>query len=270
MATVNPDATLIPDQAEVWLALKSDVDDIATMIPEAPDDDLEALGWSFSGLIDAEKGIAITPAIEVKPYDAFGHPRFRVKLKKGTLETGFTALETNDVTKAVVLPGSASNKIGIPKNVQVYVLYRFVDEDVTGGDRVWVSLTAAPVETTSHGGIVDGVMSWAELKVHHTSDANGDVFEVVDETHDDVVKTFTIDPGVTGYTVTVDGQTTTSITTKTAAALQSALRALSTVSALPDPGVTVTGPTGGPLVATFTATVTTVTATGTGGTVTVS
>jgi len=38
---------------------------------------------------------------------------------------------------------------------------------------------------------------------------------------------------------------------------------------LPAPGVTVAGPDGGPLVATFTAPVTTVTASGTGGTVTV-
>jgi hypothetical protein len=269
MATVNPDATLIPDQAEVWLALKADVADIAVMIPTAPTDDLDALGWSFSGFIDDAKGISINPAIDVRPYDAFGHPRFRVKLKKGTLETGFTVLETNTVTKTVVLPGSTSNKIGIPKDVQVYVLYRFVDEDVAGGDRIWVSLTPAPVETSNHGGIVDGELSFAELVVHHTADANGDVFEVVDETSNDVTKTFTIAAGVTAYTVTVTGQTTTSLSTKTAAVLQAALRLLTSVTALDAPGVTVTGPTGGPLVAVFTGPVT-VSATGTGGTVTVS
>lgn len=86
---------------------------------------------------------------------------------------------------------------------------------------------------------------------------------------DDVEKTFTIASGVTGYTVTAGADTTTSITTKTAGALQSALRALAAVQALPAPGVTVDGPTGGPLVATFTGPITPVTATGTGGTVTV-
>lgn len=182
MAPINPDATLIPDKAEVWLKLASDVTDISDMIPETPADDLATLGWEFSGLIDDEKGVPLTPEIEVMPYDAFGHPRFRVKLKRGTLTTGFTVLETNAVTKKIVLPGSAPNKIGIPKNVQIYVLYRVVDEDVAGGDRVWVQLTPAPVEVTAHGGFIDGELSFADLVVHHTADSNGDVFEVVDAT----------------------------------------------------------------------------------------
>lgn len=257
---INPDATIIPDKAEVWLALKSDVTDLTTMTPTDATEDLDALGWDFCGLIDDQKGIPLEPAIEVKPYDAFGHPQFRVKLRKGTLKTGFTVLETNAVTKTFVLPGSASNKIGIPKDIQVYVLYRFVDEEVS---RVWMSLRPAPVEVKSHGGIIDGELSFAELVVHHTADANGDVFHMVDDT---TTKTITLGSGVTAYTVTVDGQTTTSISTLTAAALQTALRALSTVGST---GVTVTGSGSGPFTALFAASSATVTATGTGGTVTV-
>lgn len=259
--TINPAATLIPDQAEVWLALKSDVSDIASMMPATVTDDLATKGWKFSGLIDDKKGIPLDPSVEVKEYDAFGHPTFRVKLKKGKLKSGFTALETNSVTRQIVLPGSTSNKIGIPKDVQIYVLYRFVDEAVT---RVWVSLTPAPVETKSHGGIIDGELSFAELVVHHTADASGDVFQVLDNAG--TTKVFTIAAGVTAYTVTVNSQTTTSITTMSATALQTALRALSNIGAS---GVTVTGTTGGPLTAVFTVAVTTVTASGTGGTVTV-
>lgn len=266
MAEINPAATLIPDKAEVYIRLKSDVTNIEDLIPETPEDDPEDLGWLFTGLVDDKKGIPVTPNIEVKPYDAFGHPRFRVKLRKGTLETGFTALEINAATRTFVLPGSTSKRIGIPKDVQIYVLYRYVDEDRA---TVWVQLSPAPVEVKAHGGVVDGELSYAECVVHHTATAEGDVFEIVDNTSDDVVKTFTIPGGVTAYTVTVDGQTTASITAKTKAALQSALRLLSTVTALPSPGVTVEGPDGGPLVATFTGTVTTVTAAGTGGTVTV-
>ena len=86
---------------------------------------------------------------------------------------------TNTTTKKIVLPGSATNRIGIPKDVQVYVLYRFVDEDTATGTIVWVSLTPAPVELKSHGGIIDGELSFAEMVVHHTTDANNDVFEVV-------------------------------------------------------------------------------------------
>ncbi|GLE58603.1 hypothetical protein NJBCHELONAE_39130 [Mycobacteroides chelonae] len=268
-ATVNPDATLIPDKAEVWLVLASDVDDITDMIPDDPNADLDALHWGFSGLVDDKKGIPLNPSIEVKPFNAFGHPRFRVKLKNGTLETGFTALETNKVTKQIVLPGSASNKIGMPKDVQIYVLYRYVDEGTQQGQIVWVTLTPAPVEVKSHGGIIDGELSFAELVVHHTADAAGDVFEIVDASADDVTKTFTIAPTVTAYTATVGADTTVEITALTAYALQEALRDLPSVQALAEPGVTVDGPTGGPLVATFTAPVAAVSATGTGGTVSV-
>lgn len=81
-----------------------------------------------------------------------------------------------------------------------------------------------------------------------------------------VVKVFTIDGAVTDYTVTVDGQTTSAISAKTAAALKSALEALSNVGA---GGVNVTGSSGGPLTATFSVPVTAVSANGTGGTVTV-
>ena len=175
---INPDATIIPDQAEVWLLLKSDLEGAySAAIPAYVNVDLETLGWEFSGLIDDKKGIPLEPSVEVKPYDAFGHPQFRVKLRKGSLKTGFTVLETNAVTEKIVVPGSAAGKIGIPKDIQVYVLYRFVDDDAT---RIWVSLTPAPVELKSHGGIIDGELSFAELVIHHTSNADNDVFQIVD------------------------------------------------------------------------------------------
>lgn len=271
---VNPDYTLIPDEAEVWVLFASDLEgSIASKIPSTPtatNEELTTMGWAFTGYIDDEKGIPLTPTSEVKKYNAFGHRNFRVKIKNGELETSFTPLEVlNPIVKRMSLQGSAPNKIGPPKNVQVYLLYRVVDEDLVGGGMVWVTLRPCPVQPDSHSGFIEGEKTWVEMKVYHTTDAAGDTFQVVDASTDDVAKQFTIAPGVTAYTATVDGQTTASITAKTATALQSALRLLSTVIALPGDGVTVTGPTGGPLVATFTGPVTTVTATGTGGTVTV-
>lgn len=266
----NPDLTLIPDEAEVWLALKGDSTALAEdMIPAAVTDDLDELGWEFCGLIDADKGIPLDPTIEVNEYDAFGRPRFRVKAKKGKLNTGFTALETNTTTKKIVLPGSAANKIGAPKDVQIFVLYRFIDEDRT---TVWVSLTSGLAELKGHGGIIDGELSWADITVHHTTDAAGDIFEVVTDSTDDVSKLFTIASGVTAYTATVAANTTSSLSTLTAPALQTALRGLASVQALPSPGVTVTGTGGAPgtLTAVFTGAVTPVSASGTGGTVVVS
>lgn len=262
----NPDATIIPDKAEVWLALASNVTNLATMIPATATADLAALTWEETGLLDAPKGISLTPSVEVKEYDAFSRPAFRTKLKKGKLKSGFTALEWNSVTRKVVLPGSAPNKIGAPKNILVYVLYRFVDEDFPAtGSRVWVSLRPAPVELTSLGGIIDGEQSLqAEILVHHAPDASGDVFQTVAGAA--VTRVFTIAAGVTSYTATVDAQTTAPISSKDKDSLQSALRALPNVGSA---GVTVTGATGGPLTAVFTVPVAAVSANGTGGTVTV-
>jgi hypothetical protein len=265
---VNPDLTLIPDKAEVWIALKSDVTDAATLIPNSVSVDLLTLGWEFGGYIDADKGISISPSVEFKEYDAFGHPRFRTKTKKGKLDTGFTLLETNETTRKIVLPGSAPNKVGIPKDVQVYVLYKYIDEDRT---TIWAQLTPAATEQKGDSGIIDGELRWFEMTIHHTANAAGDVFEIITDSTDDVSKVFTIASGVTAYTATAGANTTPSITTLTAPALQTALRALASVAALPSPGVTVTGTGGAPgtLTAVFTAAITPVSATGTGGTVTV-
>lgn len=271
---VNPDYTLIPDEAEVWVIFASDMDgaSIADKIPDAPDatnEALEALGWGFTGYIDDEKGIPLTPSSEVKKYNAFGHRNFRVKIKNGELETSFTPLEVlSPIVKRLSFQGSAPNKIGPPKNVQVYLLYRVIDEDLVGGGQVWVTLSKCPVQPDSHSGFKDGEKTWVELKVYHTTDAAGDTFQVVDASTDDVVKTVTIPGGVTAYTFTAGANTTASITLKTAAALQTALRALASVQALPEPGATVTGPDGN-LAVTFTGPITPTTATGTGGTVVV-
>lgn len=271
VSTVNPDATLIPDQAEVWLALASTVTTPSSLIPPSLTTDPGTIGWTFVGYIDDKKGIPLDPKIDVVDFDAFGHPKYRRKLKNGDVTTGFTAIEWNDLTRQIVLPGSAPNRRGIPKNIQVYILYRVVDLDVTTGTIMWSTLTKAPIEMTGTSGFVEGQEWWAEFKVHHTTDANNDVFAVVDSTTDDVTKTYTIGTGVTAYTTTVTGVTSPTISTLTATALQTALRALSSVVALPSPGATVSGTGGAPgtLTAVFTGPVTGVSAAGTGGTVTV-
>lgn len=262
---VNPDATVIPDEAEVWIALKSDFPSgVTTKIPTTPDADLAALGWGFIGLIDDKKGIPIDPSGEVKEYDAFGRPAFRKKFRKGKLNTGFTVLEWNDTTRKIILPGSTNDKIGIPKNTQIYVLYRWVDEDVPTGSLVWVSLMPGLAELKGNSGVVDGELVSNEIVVHHVPDSNGDVFKIVGGATGPTVKTVTIGAGVTALTVTVDGQTTSSITALTAAGIQTAVRALSGVGAA---GVTVTG--SGPFTMTFATSGRVVTAAGTGGTVTV-
>lgn len=260
----NPDATIIPDKAEVWFALKSEVTDLSAMIPATPTADLAALGWGEVGLIDDKKGIPLNPSGEVKQFDAFGRLAYRFKFKKGKIESGFTAFEWNEITRKFVLPGSAANKIGRPKTVEGYVLYRHIDEDVSGGDRVWFTLRPALIELKALGGIVEGEPEYAEMVVHHSADANGDVFQTVGGAP--LTKVITLGAGVTSYLVMVDGHTTSAISTLTSAGLQTALRALANVG---NTGVTVTGSGSGPFTAVFTVPVLSVTAGGTGGTVTV-
>lgn len=180
--TINPNYTLIPDEAEVWLALAADVTDIETMIPATVDDDLAALGWDFTGLVNDEKGISLTPSSEIMKYNGFGHRNFRTKIKNGELESGFTALEVQKpIVKSITLPGSAANRIGPPQNVQVYVLYRVVDEDTAGGTIVWVTLASAAIQVAEHSGFIEAGKTEIGMKVYHTTNADGDIFEVVEE-----------------------------------------------------------------------------------------
>lgn len=180
--TINPNQTLIPDEAEVWLALAADVTDIETMIPDTVTTDLAGLGWTFVGLIDDENGISLTPSSEIMKYNGFGHRNYRTKIKNGELETGFTALEVQKpIVKAITLPGSAANKIGPPQNIQVYVLYRVVDEDAAGGTIVWVTLSSAAIQVDAHSGFVEAGQTEIGMKVYHTTNADGDIFEVVED-----------------------------------------------------------------------------------------
>lgn len=265
---INADQTIIPDQAEVWLLSKASAPTgIASFIPALPTTDLAALGWQFSGLIDDKKGVPIDPSIEVRDYNAFGYPQFRVKLRNGKLTTSFTALEINSVTRQFILPGSTAAKKGPPRNNQFYVLYKWIDNDIVNGTKIWVTLAAAPIELTAMGGIVEGELSWAECKVHHTTDANADIFQEV--AIYSISKLFTIATGVTAYTVTIDGSTTTTVAATTQAALQAALVALPNVGA---GKVVVSGTGGAPgtLTALFSVPINAISALGTGGTVVVS
>ena len=147
---VNTNATLIPDQAEVWIALKSSVTSISAWIPTSPTIDPTTLGWSFCGLVDNQQGIALDPSIEIKKYDAFGHPKFRVKLKNGDLTTAFKALEkTNAAVKQIVLPGSAANKIGFLSNTAEEALLKKPEQRQKIAEALYKGIVAY-VDTLSH------------------------------------------------------------------------------------------------------------------------
>lgn len=177
VGTIDPDASHIWDEAEVWIQAKADVDDITTVTPATVSDDFETKGWAYVGLIDAKKGIPVEPSGELKEFDGFGYTSYRQKFGKGKVKTGFVCLEDNAVTAGIVLPGSTSSTIGVPQDLQYYTLYRTVDQGAA--DVVRVSLRPATLELTSHSGAVEGEQESYEFVAHHAPDQNRDVFKVI-------------------------------------------------------------------------------------------
>jgi hypothetical protein len=165
-------------------------------------------------------------------------------LKNGELESGFTILEENEVTRQFVLPGSAANKIGSPKDVQIYVLYKVTDNDTE--TRIWVSLSPAPVEVKDHGGFVEGELASIGCVVHLTNNADGDAFQVVSGAT--AVSDYLVtlgSPSAGDFTLTYKGETTGPIAYNAAAsAVRAALAALDDGYKLADWAVA--GSAGGP------------------------
>lgn len=200
----NAEASHIWDEAEVYVIEKSELIaagiDIESLVPETIDAELDPR-WieGFVGLLDAAAGIPITPAIEITHYDAFGRARYRSKSKKGTVTTGFTAFEDNEVTRKFVLPGSRKGKVGAPRTMHFYTCYVTRDEDIA--TRILISTEPALFELSSHSGMVEGEQEAYEITAHHANDNENDVFFLVDENtvpDDLTITTTSLPAGVVG------------------------------------------------------------------------
>lgn len=240
-AEVNADATRIWDGAETYVIAAADVPggNIEALVPATVDDPIDPK-WLFVGLQDADAGVPVTPELEIVHYDGFGHSRYRSKARKGVLTTGFTAFEDNPVTRKFVLPGSGPKRIGAPKGLRFYVLYRFEDE---GYVDILVTTRPALFELSSHSGKTEAGQESYEMTCHHANDAQGDVFIRVESEDGPTEWTVSVGAASAGnFTLTVGGQTTANIAYNAAAtAVKSALELLSTVTS-----ATVTGSAGGP------------------------
>lgn len=248
VATINPDASHIWDAAEVWILPKSTLAGAAiegsAFEPTSVTQDFGALGWLYVGLLDAKKGIPVKPDGDVNKFDAFGYPQYRTKFSKGALQTGFTALEDNAVTAKIVLPGSSANKIGIPRDLQFYVLYRTTDLGLA--DIARMSLRPALLELSDHSGAVEGEQEMYEFTVHHSPDSNKDVFKKIGAVGSlNYTATITGSPTGGTFTLTYKGNVTAAIAYNAAAtAVKAALVALD--DGYGTASFTVTGSAGGP------------------------
>lgn len=205
-------------------------------------------------------------------------PKFEVKTEDDTTITsdGWASEApvgnawTADISGLVKVDNSGPTPIPDPGLSEFLRRARQADETAVGQFRYWRTddiAEAFEIDAVIKVGLTGGksgeLQKWSGSLV-----GRGKPREIVKPT-ENAVYTITLGGGVTAFTLTVDGQTTASISNSgpaAASAVQSALVALSTVGA---GNVTVTGSAGGPFTATFTGAVSTVTGAGTGGTVTV-
>jgi hypothetical protein len=242
-AVINPMDSRIWDEAEVYVLFKEDAPNgIDPFLPDSVEDELD-LKFLFVGLLDAAAGIPFTPSLEITHYDGFGHPRYRSKAKKGTLDTGFTALEDNSVTRRLVLPGSAPNRIGKPKAVYAYVAYVLRDEDII--TQVLISLRPALI-TVGAFTKGEGTQEMYAFTCAHPNDPNGDVFVRIESSDGPASYLVTVPSGTTAgtFSLRLGSQTVVGISYNAAnTAVKSAIESI----LAPGAGtVTVTGPNGGP------------------------
>ncbi|NDK91036.1 hypothetical protein GYA93_15800 [Gordonia desulfuricans] len=236
MATVNPNASHIWDETEVYLIPPSAVvGDIEDLVPASVNDELDAIiDDHFLGLIDASTGVGVAPEIEITHYDGFGHSRYRSKAKKGAVTTTVNAYEENDVTRSLSLAGSTSGKWGAPRSQYRHAVYVSRDETPDGTwVRILITIKPALIENSAHGGMVEGEQEAREFTVHHANDPNGDVFFVVEGFEGVGAATRNWTATVTGtptggtFTLTYKGKTTAGIAYNAApSAVKSALVAL--------------------------------------------
>lgn len=215
-AVINPNDSRIWDEAEVYVLFREDAPNgITPFVPATVEEELD-LKWLFTGLLDASAGIPFTPSLEITHYDGFGHPRYRSKAKKGSLDTGFTALEDNSVTRRLVLPGSAPNKIGKPKAVYAYVAYVLRDEDIITQCLISLEPALISVGAFTKG---EGAQEMYAFTCAHPNDPNGDVFVRIESDTSGAPTVTSVDPSTIdetgGELVTITGTKFTGATAVT-------------------------------------------------------
>jgi hypothetical protein len=229
--------------------------------------------WKPAGLMLGDPGVGMSRSVERTDVNSWQQGRVLERIKNPKADLAFTLLEDNATVMELVAQED------VPSVKKRYILLDFLDD--AGNRKLWVSLAEVRlfVSTDNQTQDVKGreiTGSLVPVAGKYWKILEGKAPAVAPKAGApaggtpapvSIVKTFTVGSGVTAFTVTVDTQTTPSISVPvTAAALQTALEGLSNVGT---GKVKVAGTGTGPFTATFTVAVTTVTAAGTSGTVTV-
>lgn len=142
MAGDTANASLWPD-ADVYTA------PLGTSLPATVDDVFPA-GWEMVGLLDGEQGFAHSRDESVDDLFAWGGILVRRSRRNFKATVKFTALEDNDVTRALIWPGSTDTSIVVPTPQRILVAF-----ETREGDKVQRLISAYQAEVEVDGEFVD-------------------------------------------------------------------------------------------------------------------
>ncbi|MGF7125013.1 hypothetical protein [Rhodococcus sp. BE178] len=242
MAVINADNASVFDEGEIYILDPAYAGPLSAAIP-TPGDAPGSM-WLDFGLLGTE-GVTYTPGVEKTFYDGWGHPRFKGKTSKGTLELSFNALERNAITAGIAY-GKDAGFISVPKGIERTLLI-VTRED--GVEEVEYTCRPALLTTGAWTKSESGIRTFP-ITADIMSDADGHLLGTANQTGGDPTSwTVTVPAGTTAGTfpLRVDMQTVVGIAfDATSAAVKTALEAIVGAG-----NVTVTGSAGGPFTVTL-------------------
>lgn len=142
MAGDPSNASLWPD-ADVYTA------PLGTALPSTVDDAFSG-DWDLVGLLDGEQGFVHSRDETVNDLFAWGGILVRRSRRNFKATVKFTALEDNEVTRALVWPGSTETSIVVPTPDRILIAF-----ETREGDKVQRLICAYQAEVEVDGDIVD-------------------------------------------------------------------------------------------------------------------
>ncbi len=109
-----------------------------------------AAAWELVGLLDGDAGMTQSREEDEADHFAWGGILVRTSRRQFKLSLGFTALEDNAVTRALVWPGSSSGSIQTPRPAKVLAAF-----ETREGAKVKRLITANYAEISVAGDITD-------------------------------------------------------------------------------------------------------------------
>lgn len=160
-------ATIWPD-ADVYIG-DTDAEDPATI------DDPFPAAWSLVGLLDGDAGFPQSREEESADHYAWGGILVRTSRRNFKLTVGFTALEDNATTQALIWPGSTATELFVPRPIRTKIAF-----EMREGDTTKRLISAYEAEVAVNGDIVDNEADITRYELLATifPSASGQLFNV--------------------------------------------------------------------------------------------